>query len=241
MLTHSRTHSGFHCRRFLDESDTQRYREFLVESLDIECPTQYRAASEGFYQLQLVAFVLVGVWPAGCLFSLGLLLWAIRGRVVKRSPSKLSYAARVLTRDYTTSFFWWEWVKLLRQLLLTGFVLGVPESAAFLRLVAAVLFSVVFFVTQTVLKPFKDDRLQVFSLGLQSVVILLFLGGTYMYAYEKFAAAIANSGATISWQEGGGSHQCPMFLCLRRSTTWRSSASSSWLCSRWRSSCSRFA
>jgi len=71
----------------------------------------------------------------------------------------------VLTRDYTPSYFWWEWVELLRKLLLTGFVLSVPESAAFLRLVAAVLFSVLFLVGQTLLKPFKDEQLQVPSLA----------------------------------------------------------------------------
>ena len=132
--------------------------------------------------------------------------------MLSRQPSKLSHAARVLTRDYTPCYFWWEWVDLLRKLLLTGFVLSVPESAAFLRLVTAVLFSVLFLVAQTLLKPFKDEQLQTVSLGLQSVVILLFLGGIYMFAYQEFEVATINGGATISWQAGRLSPMADVFV-----------------------------
>jgi len=133
-------------------------------------------------------------------------------QVLSRRPSKLSHAARVLTRDYKSAFFWWEWVELLRKLLLTGFVLSVPESAAFLRLVAAVLFSVLFLVGQMLLKPFKDAQLQAISLGLQSVVILHFLGGMYMFAYQHFETATINGGATISWQVGRLSPMADVFV-----------------------------
>lgn len=203
---------ALHCVRFVYDSEKGQYREFISESLDIECPTSGHPASKGFYQLRAVAVFLVGVWPVGCLLGLALLLWAVRKQVLSRRPSKLSHAARVLTRDYKPAFFWWDFVELVRKLFLTGFVLIVPESAAFLRLVLALLFSVLFLIGQTMLAPFKDRDQQVFSLGLQSVVIVLFLGSTYMYAYEQFDVAIANGGAAVAWQEGRLSPLADVFV-----------------------------
>jgi len=139
-------------------------------------------------------------------------LYVLSAQVLLRRPSKLSHAARVLTQDYTPFYFWWEWVELLRKLLLTGFLLSVPERSAFLRLVAAVLFSVLFLVAQTMLKPFKSEKLHIFSLGLQAVSILLFLGGTYMFAYQQFEAATVNGGATVTWQEGRLSPMADVFV-----------------------------
>lgn len=204
--------SAFHCRRFVDNSDESIYREFVIESLDIECPTKDYPASDEYYELRTLALILVGCWPATCLVGLAALLFAIRKRVLDRRPSKLSHAARVLTRDYKPAYFWWDFVELLRKLLLTGFVLAVPESVAFFRLVAALLFSVLFLVVQTMLAPFKDNDLQIFSLGLQSVVVVLFIGATYMYAYQQFGVAIANGGATVSWQEGRLSPLADVFV-----------------------------
>jgi hypothetical protein len=204
--------SAFHCRRFVDNSDEGVYREFIIESLYIECPTTNYPASEDYYELRTLALILVACWPGTCLIGLFALLCAIRKRVLNRRPSKLSHAARVLTRDYKPAYFWWEFVELLRKLLLTGFVLAIPESVAFFRLVAALLFSVFFLVVQTMLAPFKDNDLQIFSLGLQSVVIVLFIGATYMYAYQQFGVAIANGGATVSWQEGRLSPLADVFV-----------------------------
>jgi len=194
--------SALHCRRFSDDSDEQEYREFVIESLDIECPTDGHPASAAFQQLRGLAIALIMVWPVGCLVGLAVLLWAIRRQVVARRPSKLSHAARVLTRDYRSNYFWWDWAELLRRLVLTGFVLAVPESVAFLRLVTALLFSVLFLVAQTTLRPFKQDSLQAFSSGLQTVTIVLLIGATFMYAYQQFDVVLANGGAAVRWQDG---------------------------------------
>jgi len=66
--------SALHCRRFIDDSDQQEYREFVIESLDIECPTDGHPASAAFYQLRGLAIALIMVWPVGCLVSLTVLL-----------------------------------------------------------------------------------------------------------------------------------------------------------------------
>jgi len=194
--------SAFHCRRFVDESDSQQYREFLIESLNIECPTEGYPGSAEFYQLRIIAIVLIGVWPAGVLGSLAIVLLSIRRQIISRRPSQLSRATRMLTRHYKPAFFWWDWVDLLRKLLLTGFVLAVPESVAFLRLVCALLVSVLFLVAQSMLSPFKDYDDQVFSIALQAVVAVLFTGATFMYAYQQFELAVANGLVLIQWQEG---------------------------------------
>jgi hypothetical protein len=192
---------ALHCRRFVQDSDAQEYREFVIESLDIECPTGSHAASGAFGRLRGLAIALILVWPVGCLVSLAVLLWAIRKQVVARRPSKLSHAARVLTRDYRPDYFWWDWAELLRRLTLTGFVLAVPERVAFLRLATALLFSVLFLVAQTTLRPFKDNHLQAFSSGLQTVTIVLLVGATFMYAYQQFEVVLANGGAAVGWQD----------------------------------------
>jgi len=194
--------SALHCRRFVDDLDRQLYREFAIESLDIECPTEGHPASPAFYQLRALVIVLILMWPGACLVGLAVLLWKIRRQVIARRPNKLSHAARLLTRDYRPAFFWWDWLELLRRLILTGFVLVVPERLAFLRLIVALLLSVLFLVAQTILRPFKDTSLQAFSSGLQVVTIVLFMGATYMYAYQQFGIAIANGGTIVRWQEG---------------------------------------
>mmetsp|Transcript_23187 Transcript_23187/g.71018 ORF Transcript_23187/g.71018 Transcript_23187/m.71018 type:complete len:1131 (+) Transcript_23187:1596-4988(+) len=193
---------AFHCRRFVDDSDSQRYREFLVGSLDVECPTDGHSGSDAYFELRAVALILVGVWPLGYLASMGLLLIRIRSHVLLRRPSELSHAARMLTRDYKPAYFWWDFVDLLRKLLLTGFVLVVPERIAFLRLVVALIFSVLFLVAQTVISPFKRYDNQLISLGLQMVISVLLLGSAFMYAYQRFEVALSNGGTVVQWQQG---------------------------------------
>jgi hypothetical protein len=193
--------SALHCRRFVTDSDAQTYRAFVMQSLDIECPTVHHSASAAFGRLLRLAIVLIMVWPVGCLVGLAILLWAIHRQVLARRPSKLSHAARLLTRDYRPDFFWWDWAELLRRLVLTGFVLAVPETKAFLRLVTALLFSVLFLVAQTTLRPIKEDSMQAFSAGLQTVTIVLLTGATFMYAYQQFDVVLANSVAAVRWQD----------------------------------------
>ncbi|EOD36875.1 hypothetical protein EMIHUDRAFT_201153 [Emiliania huxleyi CCMP1516] len=184
--------SAFHCRRFVVNTDMDT-REFLRASLDIECPGDGREASPEYHELQGLAWALIVLWPIGSLLGLAALFLSIRGAVMHRKPNKWSRAAGLLTRDFKAEFYWWEWLELVRRLLLTGFVLAIPESAAFLRLAVALVVSVLFLISQMLLVPYKAEVIQFLSCAAQLVIIVLLIGSTFMYLHEQFSVAIASA------------------------------------------------
>ena len=95
------------------------------------------------------------LWPAGSLVLFTSLLAACYKPLQAKTPNALTRATAFLHREYEKTWYWWEAVELARKLVLTGFVLLIPEERAFVRLVVATLICSCYAVALAVVRPYK--------------------------------------------------------------------------------------
>jgi len=112
--------------------------KYLHDDLKLNCSSSEYAATRNF------ALVLVCVWPFGVPIAYGLLLLLIKDDLLKRRPTQLNRATAFLWADYHAQAFWWEPFEMCRKLVVTGWVLLVPEDKEQLRVLLAILVSVSF-------------------------------------------------------------------------------------------------
>ena len=123
-----------------------------------------------------VAIGFIVLWPAGSLVLFTSLLAACYKPLQAKSPNALTRATAFLHREYEKTWYWWEAVELARKLVLTGFVLLIPEERAFVRLVVATLICSCYAVALAVVRPYKRVEDNVIAVATSLVLLLLFLG-----------------------------------------------------------------
>ena len=123
-----------------------------------------------------LAIGFIALWPAGSLVLFTSLLAACYKPLQAKSPNALTRATGFLHREYEKTWYWWEAVELARKLVLTGFVLLIPEKNAFLRLVVATLVCSCYAVALSVVRPYKRVEDNVLAVATSLVLLLLFLG-----------------------------------------------------------------
>ena len=122
-----------------------------------------------------LAIGFIVLWPAGSLVLFTSLLAACYKPLQAKTPNALTRATAFLHREYEKTWYWWEAVELARKLVLTGFVLLIPEKSAFLRLVVATLVCSFYAVVLAVVRPFKRVEDNVLAVATSLVLLLLFL------------------------------------------------------------------
>jgi len=183
---------AFHCRRVEAVSRPLKHRSFLWSSLDVECDSDEAA------EIRAVAYAILAVWAVAPLIGLAILLVRVRRSVLTHTPSRLSSASRVVWQAYEAADIWWAWMDLFRRLFLCGALLFVPEEAAFLRLFAALLFSLVILFMQIFVRPYADKSVEMLAAAVQTVVTILLLGYSYIYVFVRFEA-LPTDRSTIVW------------------------------------------
>ena len=136
----------------------------------VECGT------EDHESITDVAIGFIVLWPAGSLILFTSLLVACYKPLKKSAPTALTRATVFLYREYKKTWYWWEAVELARKLVLTGFVLLIPEERAFVRLVVATLVCSCYAVALAVVRPYKRVEDNVIAVATSLVLLLLFLG-----------------------------------------------------------------
>ena len=126
-----------------------------------------------------LAFGLIALWPAGSLILFTSLLVACYKPLRAKRPNALTRATAFLHREYEKTWYWWEAVELARKLVLTGFVLLIPEERAFVRLVVATLVCSFYAVVLAVVQPFKRVEDNVLAVATSLVLLLLFLAANW--------------------------------------------------------------
>lgn len=81
----------------------------------------------------------------------------------------------------------WEPLELLRKLVLTSFVLLIPSSQTFIRLVVALMLTIGFLTLYLQLKPFKADDNDLIAIGGQIGLVCVFLGAGYLKLFEEIS------------------------------------------------------
>ena len=145
----------------------------MRQDASVECGT------EDHESITDVAIVFIVLWPVGSLVLFTSLLAACYKPLQAKSPNALTRATAFLHREYEKTWYWWEAVELARKLVLTGFVLLIPEENAFIRLLVATLICSFYAVVLAVVRPYKRVEDDVLAVATSLVLLLLFLGANW--------------------------------------------------------------
>ena len=142
----------------------------MRQDASVEC------GSDDHGPITALATGFIVLWPAGSLVLFTSLLAACYKPLQAKSPNALTRATAFLHREYEKTWYWWEAVELARKLVLTGFVLLIPEKNAFLRLVVATLVCSCYVALVAATKPYKRVEDNVLAVAASLALLLLFLG-----------------------------------------------------------------
>ena len=146
-----------------------------------------------------LAFGLIALWPAGSLILFISLLVACYKPLQAKRPNALTRATTFLHREYKATFYWWEAVELARKLVLTGFVLLIPEERAFVRLVVATLICSFYAVVLAVVRPFKRVEDNVLAVATSLVLLLLFLATNWTTIFLVERTSVDDADAVLGF------------------------------------------
>ena len=90
-------------------------------------------------------------------------------------PTNLSHATKLLWREYQIGFFAWDVLEVLRRIMLTGFVLFIPKDQSLVRLLVALLVTLLWQVTLWVFRPFRRNQDNGVAIVTQLGLVVLFV------------------------------------------------------------------
>ncbi|KAL1498455.1 hypothetical protein AB1Y20_013780 [Prymnesium parvum] len=171
------------CQPFQDDPTNSTWHYYLRTNPEIRCSSaEYISAEHD--EITGVALPFILVWPVGLPLLYSCLLLLCRSALQERKPTKLSHAIRFLHKEYRAEYYWWEAFDLLRKLLLTGFVLLIPERISFIRLVMAVLTSLSTLLLLLAARPYKTEDNHMIGVAAQLGLTLVFLGAIFTKLWE---------------------------------------------------------
>ena len=167
--------STFSCRAF--DGEPGETLKWLSDDYSVFC------YGDGYYMLQVAAGFFIFLWPVGVPLLFGGLVFAARGQW--EGSAELSRAVRFLHAEYRDECFYWEVLELARKLLLTGFVLLIPQQFEVLRVVLAILIQVVHGVMLQAVQPYKVQTTMFFAVAvsvvLQCTLLLALLARAFQF------------------------------------------------------------
>jgi len=166
--TSERILSSFNCVEFSTADEPYELRAYLADDLTLDC------ASAEYAEVELWACVFLVIWPVGVPLFYVLLLLAAKRAIRDTRSTALTRASSFLWAEYEQRTFWWEPLDLLRRLTITGFVLIGTQGSPQLRVLIALLVTILFITMQFLLSPFKrplDDRMMM--LGHVCLLVIL--------------------------------------------------------------------
>ena len=166
--------------------DVDTYHSFLRVDLSVRC-SDADHTSEEHKTIMAFAWVFVGIWPVGIVLLYAALLLLCRNAILRRTPTRLTRAMRFLTRDYTTECYYFEILELVRRTALVGWVLLVPVEQSFLRLVIALLISIVFLLVLLSLRPYLRVEDNLIAGAAQASCVFIFIGAILTRLFVEFS------------------------------------------------------
>jgi hypothetical protein len=118
------------------------------------------------------------IWPFGSILLFATLAAAASKAVLQSRTTPITDATWVLWKEYTPEFCWWETVELMRRLFLAGgVVMCIAEKYAIVRLLVALLVSIVYTSFLMQAKPYRREsgasRVMKLRTGLSTRAFLL--------------------------------------------------------------------
>jgi len=163
----------FSCSEFGYDDDASQSRAFLTADVRYECS---RTTDATYLALSHLAYTLIVLWPVGVPTFFFVLLHLSCGRRPGDYPA-LRQASSFLHSEYRDSSPYWELLECTRKLILTGFVLLVPQRYTIMRLTLAILIAIGHCIALVAAQPYKH-----WSDGLYAVVVSVMLTGSLVVA-----------------------------------------------------------
>ncbi|KAL1527507.1 hypothetical protein AB1Y20_008897 [Prymnesium parvum] len=168
---------------------------YLHDDLALSCD------SEEYTATRRTALALIAVWPVGVPLLYCALLraaaphaTAASGRRRRRAATPLLRAVAFLTEDYAPSRFWWEPLEMCRKLVLTGWVLLIPEKSEQARVLVALLVSILFLSLHLAAKPHRRPEDGVLMTIVHLTLILVYLCVLVIKTCNASSAACSSFG-----------------------------------------------
>ncbi|KAL3910809.1 MAG: hypothetical protein SGPRY_008921, partial [Prymnesium sp.] len=106
-------------------------------------------------------------------------------------------ATRFLWREYRLGIWWWEPIEMLRKVTLAGLLLAViPSRLAFIRLLVAVVFSLLILVFTLFVRPYQREDNNIVSVCIQLAQIFMYLTAMDIKVHVDFADQVGVSETT---------------------------------------------
>lgn len=131
--------------------------------------------SDRYYGITAMAIVLLVIWPIGMWLFLYGIIFVNRETLLAGKTNKLSQYTRFLTGGYMPRFYYWESVDLFRRLVCTGWVVLVPYDQSVLRLVVAIVLSVLILVATAYAMPCRRHEDNAITLVAQMSLLLVYV------------------------------------------------------------------
>jgi len=146
---------AYKCVSFKTDDIEEKSNHYLLSDLALVCEDNVLPIT-----LENLFYVLLVIWPIMVPLLMLALLWKIRHNVRSKRTTPLAEACSFLWRDYNESMMFWEVIDLYRKMLLTGFMLLIPEQGPekILRLVLAILISILYFGILLRARPYKRSN-----------------------------------------------------------------------------------
>ena len=175
-----------------DVEDVSTY-SYLLSDLHIRCTEGgYSGAEHNVVKLIAAAFIFI--WPVGVVALLTVVLMLARVSLLARKVTPLVRGTRFLHREYEVDCFYWEILELIRRTFLSGWVLFIfSTEQTFLRLVAALLYSVAALVLLLTIRPYRRSEDHFLAAGCQLVIVFSFIGAMLIRLFEEFSTVYSTA------------------------------------------------
>jgi hypothetical protein len=157
----------------LDASDNVDYPSVMSADFAVVCKDESGEFTKEYEQILLLASVSIFLYPicVPCLYIC--LLFQVRNAMWSDTPTGLSGSITFLTKEYSTPYFFWEVIEVLKKLLLVG-VMSVVLPGEINQLVIAWCCVLCFQTTLLVAKPYKRPADNVIALAAGFCLVVLF-------------------------------------------------------------------
>ena len=172
--------SAFNCKGFVysETDDVNGPLTYYFLNADYSLRCSYSSyVNEAYEHIRGLAVGFILLWPLGVpiLFTC----------VIMRDGSQLGHAVNFLTREYKMQWCWWEVLLLLEKVLLTGFILVIPDSFAFVRVVVALVVCIAHLALLLAVAPYREASTAAAAVGIHVALVGVFLTALLLKVYDE--------------------------------------------------------
>ena len=196
--------SAWSCTGYIEESSppgtATTSRSFLIEDPSIRCTDAWHTSNE-HEAIKAIGNIFICIWPMGMPFAFLAVLLPSRRAIMQKRKTALSRATAFLHKEYDPRWFFWEPILLVYRMTLTGFVLFVPETLSFVRIIAGLMVSLGYLFLLQQVRPYKEDDLDSLAALTQLSLVCIFIGALCIklfHAIEVEATTVVSHKVTTA-------------------------------------------